>query len=540
MPTKIYLPSTGAPPVTPSTWNFPNIVNPLTFAGVTTKIPSALTSKTEATGTTSPIFRAMLRYVIGPLSGQTIAGTISLVMRDQESNAGANATLAIAVKIIKPDGTDRAVLLAYTASDSATSPYEMTTSLVSGRAYNVSEVYPIPLTSQAATSGDYLVIEIGFRSATTVSRNITLRYGDASANDLTDGTGESNDYNPWAIFSQIITFIVDYPLNAASGSYGVSGMASGALVGRMISALLGGYNLSGQNASPLAGRALLANPDSYNISGSITSLFANWIISALPASYNLTGMDVNPLAERIINGDPGGYAVTGVEANVLVGRMIEAILGSYTLTGFDAELIYTVVGVSLNAETGSYVMTNFQTGLFADRVLNVENGIYVIGGIDASIIVSRMLTSDPGTYVLSGQAAITLIERLIIANPSSYSVTGFNAVLSTLINYLLSLESGSYVIIGSSARALLEVDMIIGANPTDIANAVWTHADAQLLISCIKNRKYLKKEGSTWYLIVRDSGDLTDILKKALKDKAGNDITDINAGILTEELTSII
>jgi len=44
MATKIYLPSSGSAPVTPSTWIFTNQINPLTFAGVLTPIGSALTT----------------------------------------------------------------------------------------------------------------------------------------------------------------------------------------------------------------------------------------------------------------------------------------------------------------------------------------------------------------------------------------------------------------------------------------------------------------------------------------------------------------
>ena len=208
MATRIYLPSSGAAPVTPSTWNFPNQINQLTFAGLLAKINSTMTTKLEATGTTSPIFRAMFRWVIGPLAAVQISGTVNLCMRGMESNAGANASLAIAIKIIQSGGADRSVLLAYTAADLMNDTnYEFGTSLASMRAYNATEVRPIPLTPQTPTAGDYLVIEVGFRSATTVSRNISLRYGDTTTADLADGQAETNDYAPWVDFSQNLTWL---------------------------------------------------------------------------------------------------------------------------------------------------------------------------------------------------------------------------------------------------------------------------------------------------------------------------------------------
>jgi len=207
MATRIYLPSSGAASVTPSTWNFPNQINPLTFAGVITRLNSTQTTRLQATGTTSPILKAMFRWIIGPLATQSIAGTINLVMQCFESSALANATLAVAIKIIQPSGVDRAVLLAAVGSDSAASPQEMgTTPLANKRAWNLTEVRPIPLTSQNAISGDYLVIEVGFRSATTTTRNISIRYGDTTSGELADADSGANDYAPWIDFSQTLLF----------------------------------------------------------------------------------------------------------------------------------------------------------------------------------------------------------------------------------------------------------------------------------------------------------------------------------------------
>lgn len=208
MATKIYLPSTGSPDVTPSTWNHANqAASTYTLKGVLAKISSAFSARRTATGTTSPYTRAVMRYIIGPLSAQTIAGTINVVMRCYESNAGANATMSCAVKIIQPNGSDRAVLLAATASDAAGGAQEFTTTLSTRRAYDVSENRPITLTSQDAQSGDYLVIELGFRSATTTTRNVDMEQGDNSGSDCVDTDGDTNQYCPWASFSQTLSWL---------------------------------------------------------------------------------------------------------------------------------------------------------------------------------------------------------------------------------------------------------------------------------------------------------------------------------------------
>lgn len=245
MATKIYLPSSGSPDVTPSSWIFTNQgASAVTYKGVTAKISSGFTSITEGTGTTDPYSEAVLRYVIGPLAAQSISGTVRMVMRVQESNGGANANLRMAVKIIQASGADRATLLAETGSDAASSPYEMTTSLASKLCYTAAEAEPLTLTTQSASAGDYLVIEIGHRSATTVNRTITYRIGDNSVSDCPYSADDTNDYCPWVEFSATISWQsnISIPLNVAGMTAG--GVALSVVKGAVTKSL----NVAGMTA----------------------------------------------------------------------------------------------------------------------------------------------------------------------------------------------------------------------------------------------------------------------------------------------------
>jgi len=62
----------------------------------------------------------------------------------------------------------------------------------------------------------------------------------------------------------------------------------------------------------------------------------------------------------------------------------------------------------------------------------------------------------------------------------------------------------------------------------------------QLLVAFVKNKRYLEKVGSTWYLVIRNNNDTGDLIRKVLKDKNGNDIDDIKAGIIAQELQSSV
>jgi len=64
--------------------------------------------------------------------------------------------------------------------------------------------------------------------------------------------------------------------------------------------------------------------------------------------------------------------------------------------------------------------------------------------------------------------------------------------------------------------------------------------DLDFMEAVIKNKKLLSKEGSTWYLIIKNASESADIVKKALKDKTGADISDLEAGMLAQEFASTI
>ena len=65
--------------------------------------------------------------------------------------------------------------------------------------------------------------------------------------------------------------------------------------------------------------------------------------------------------------------------------------------------------------------------------------------------------------------------------------------------------------------------------------------DTDYLKNIIDGKKALVKNGSTWELIIYDPADgVTPILNKEMKDKDGNDITDLTAGILAQELANSV
>lgn len=64
--------------------------------------------------------------------------------------------------------------------------------------------------------------------------------------------------------------------------------------------------------------------------------------------------------------------------------------------------------------------------------------------------------------------------------------------------------------------------------------------DLDYLLAVIKNKKLLTKVSATWYLAIRNETDTNNILYKALKDVDGNELTDLQAGVLARELASSV
>lgn len=65
-------------------------------------------------------------------------------------------------------------------------------------------------------------------------------------------------------------------------------------------------------------------------------------------------------------------------------------------------------------------------------------------------------------------------------------------------------------------------------------------ADSTYMLKIIKNKKVLTKTGAIWQLIIYDDDDITPILTKDILDKDGNNITGLEAGILAQELKSVV
>jgi len=200
MATRFYIKSTGSTDITPSisaSWER-NGSSSRRAVAVKSKASTASATVDETANFQwlSGAQNFLLQVIYGPLSAQTISGTVGSNFKYSE-NSTISLNSTIGVRIIKPDETTRYTLLAL--SDDA--------GVIDGTTYVSEETGTSGLTSNDSTAGDYLVIEIGLsnNSGFDVLRDWVygLKIGDDAGSDLV-GDGDTTG-DPWIEFSDDIT-----------------------------------------------------------------------------------------------------------------------------------------------------------------------------------------------------------------------------------------------------------------------------------------------------------------------------------------------
>lgn len=211
MATRVRPASLITAPVTPSAWSggWNKTSGASTFGIALGKFSNAGGQSYQNTASgTSGHFTACGRFVSPPLKAQTISGTVKGQFLCSETASGDNYTLAVAIKVVQPDGSDRGVLLAVSASDdtSATPPEMVVSTATNRKVLDSGESASLSLSSVAASAGDYLVFEVGARQGSTSSNNILVNGRGDQSTDLPEDDTTTSVFNSWLEFSSDIQF----------------------------------------------------------------------------------------------------------------------------------------------------------------------------------------------------------------------------------------------------------------------------------------------------------------------------------------------
>lgn len=197
---------------------------------------------------------------------------------------------------------------------------------------------------------------------------------------------------------------------------------------------------------------------------------------------------------------------------------------------------------------------------------DAANPLFTLAGEDRPYTLLIKTATSGGTWYRTVQIFITntLIDDVATATALAVVDGVCDDVKAEVLTHptLAEIEA-STVLATASALATVDTNVdtlvtnlaVVDGIVDDIKAEVLTHptlaeieastvlamdTDIQFLVNVIKNKKEIRKESSTWYLCVRDSGDSSDIVKKAVKDSSGADITDIAAGQIAKELASSV
>lgn len=210
--TRLWLPSTGATDISPAfaaAWEFAGSGDRI--KAVTSKINSSFATKAQAetAGNHNGQDIMLRQYVSAALDGnQTIAGAVHGQVRLQESNASADYSPQMIMRVIQANGssvrgTPYSGHALGAGNEIATSLTNAVTPRKTASTYN-----NVFLTSVNALSTDFVVIELGARiHGSTGGFTLTGDFGDNASSDLPWDDSATTQLNPWLDFGSDLVFV---------------------------------------------------------------------------------------------------------------------------------------------------------------------------------------------------------------------------------------------------------------------------------------------------------------------------------------------
>lgn len=211
MPTRFYMPSSGAAAVSPAFDGGWDTTPNDRLKMVTTKISSSMTDLT--TDEELSVLGTKLgwrQYVSDPIPAQTVQGTVKGQIRVAEGDAAQNFDqVALVIKVVSNDGgTVRGTLLSI-GGHVAANEFTVNTTKTNRKIADGDS-----LSSVAASANDRIVIEIGCIDSSFASLgadSLYASFGDDSGTDLPEDETTTAANNPWIEFSQTLFGVTGTP-----------------------------------------------------------------------------------------------------------------------------------------------------------------------------------------------------------------------------------------------------------------------------------------------------------------------------------------
>jgi Concanavalin A-like lectin/glucanases superfamily len=182
-----------------------------------------------------------------------------------------------------------------------------------------------------------------------------------------------------------------------------------------IGALSPGFSATGVAANLRAGRLLNCTPQqTFTLTGTATALNHGYRLDATPQqTFTYTGNAITLLRGLAVPLTAQAFTLTGPPQNLLRGARIDAApQQSFTLVGVDAALTY--VSNSFTAETGTFTLGSFATGLNVGKSLTCATGAFTLTGIAATLTYTvgfYIGSVDADDAIVQGQTGVIILPK---------------------------------------------------------------------------------------------------------------------------------
>lgn len=251
----------------------------------------------------------------------------------------------------------------------------------------------------------------------------------------------------YSVSGQAAAFKRGYRLAAQSGSYAVTGSQAAAKRQLRLAAESGSYATSGQQINLLRTLQLEAESGSYAVTGQPITVKRGYRLAAEPGSYATTGQPADFLLPRKLETEAGSYSVSGQPITFRRSLQLEAASGSYAVTGVNADV--RMLGGPLKADGGSYSVTGQSAALTKQVKLQTEAGSYALTGVAAELDKAYRLPANSGAYALTPSSQSLLASRAMDCATGAYAISGESVEMSN--TRVVAAQSGSYLISGGDA-----------------------------------------------------------------------------------------
>ena len=263
-------------------------------------------------------------------------------------------------------------------------------------------------------------------------------------------------------------------LEAVAGTLTISGTVAGLLRGAAIDAESGAVTISGTAAGLLRGARIDAASGAVVVTGTAAAVLRGALLSAETGSFADTGTAAGLLAGRVLAADPGSTVISGTAADLRAAYQLVAASGAYVITGTAADLVYSeATGFVLTADPGSFALTGTVAELLRGAVLAADAGSVAISGTAAGVFRGAVLSAEAGAVSIGGPATGLLVARLLPAEAGAFSAVGTDA--GVLVGRVILAESGAYVVTGVDAGLITGYYLAAGGGVW-----AWTGTNATL------------------------------------------------------------